>query len=224
MTNSVNANPNRSRADRASTKSARSFRAWVWPTSSSPSYGGSCRPVSVAPTTSPFPQPAAANHWTDNGSSGLCYWMGLESVFAPQDRRVLVADMRSAGGPDIGINIKPLAQANALLLDNLIIPGIRFFGWGIRWPVLDLPVDVSGSLLTPGRVGCHRHHRPTVHRVSQHPPPLRVGVGVRRDPVAVGGDAGGCGRPLRRRGCLAAPTPGGPAARGNFLAEESRWA
>ena len=74
------------------------------------------------------PQPAAANHWVDNGSSGLCYWMGLESVFAPQDRRVLIADMRSAGGPDIGVNIKPLAQANALLLDNLIIPGIRFFG------------------------------------------------------------------------------------------------
>ena len=78
-----------------------------------------------------FPQPAAANHWVDNGSSGLCYWMGLESVFAPQDRRVLIADMRSAGGPDIGVNIKPLAQANALLLDNLIIPGIRFFGWAI---------------------------------------------------------------------------------------------
>jgi len=48
-----------------------------------------------------FPRPAQNNSWTDNGSSGLCYWMGLESVFAPQDRRVLVADMRAAGGPDV---------------------------------------------------------------------------------------------------------------------------
>ncbi len=78
-----------------------------------------------------FPQPASANYWTDNGSGGLCYWMGLESVFAPQDRKVLVADMRPAGLPNIGINIRPLAQANALLLDNVVIPGIRFFGWVI---------------------------------------------------------------------------------------------
>jgi hypothetical protein len=78
-----------------------------------------------------FPQPAEENHWTANGSSGLCYWMGLESVFASQDRRVLIADMRPAGGPDIGINIRPIAQINALLLDNLFIPNIRFFGWMI---------------------------------------------------------------------------------------------
>jgi hypothetical protein len=37
--------------------------------------------------------------------------------------------MRAAGGPDFGVNIKPLAQANALLLDNVIIPNIRVFGW-----------------------------------------------------------------------------------------------
>jgi hypothetical protein len=76
-----------------------------------------------------FPVPAATNHWDANGSSGLCYWMGLESVFSQQDRRVLIADMRAAGGPDFGVNIKPLAQANALLLDNVIIPNISVFGW-----------------------------------------------------------------------------------------------
>ena len=68
-----------------------------------------------------FPQPEAANYWSDNGSSGLCYWMGLESVFASQDRQVLVADMRFAGLPSIGVNIKPLAQGNALLLDARVM-------------------------------------------------------------------------------------------------------
>ena len=76
-----------------------------------------------------FPQPAAENHWTGNGSGGLCYWMGLESIYAPKYRQVLVADMRPAGLPKIGIPITPLAQANALLLDNVLIPNIRFFGW-----------------------------------------------------------------------------------------------
>jgi hypothetical protein len=78
-----------------------------------------------------FPRPAAQNYWDANGSSGLCYWMGLESVFGQQDRRVLIADMRPAGGPDLGVNIRPLAQANALLLDNIIIPNIRLFGWAV---------------------------------------------------------------------------------------------
>ncbi len=76
-----------------------------------------------------FPEKASSGYWSDNGSSGLCYWMGLESVFASEDRRVLIADMRAAGGPDFGINIRPLAQVNGLLLDQVIIPNIRIFGW-----------------------------------------------------------------------------------------------
>ena len=57
--------------------------------------------------------------------------MGLESIYAPSYRQVLVTDMRPAGLPKIGFNIAPLAQANALLLDNVIIPGIAVFGWFI---------------------------------------------------------------------------------------------
>ena len=76
-----------------------------------------------------FPQPAAENYWTGNGSGGLCYWMGIESIYAPEDRQVLVSDMRPAGLPKIGIPITPLAKLNALLLDNLFIPNIQFFGW-----------------------------------------------------------------------------------------------
>ncbi len=76
-----------------------------------------------------FPTPASQNYWQANGSGGLCYWMGLESVFAPQDRQVLVADMRPAGLPKIGLNIAPLAQLNALIIDNVFKPGIAFWGW-----------------------------------------------------------------------------------------------
>jgi hypothetical protein len=76
-----------------------------------------------------FPMPAGQNHWTDNDSSGLCYWMGLESIFASKPREVLIADMRPAGLPPISVDIMPLAQINGFLLDNLFIPQIRVFGW-----------------------------------------------------------------------------------------------
>jgi len=76
-----------------------------------------------------FPKPAEQNYYDSNKSSGLCFWMGLESIYASQPRRVLIADMRSAGGPDFGINIAPLAKLNGVLLDNVFIPNIRIFGW-----------------------------------------------------------------------------------------------
>jgi uncharacterized membrane protein YphA (DoxX/SURF4 family) len=76
-----------------------------------------------------FPKPAEQNHWEGNGSSGLCYWMGLESVFASQPRQVLIADMRPAGLPTISLSITPLAKLNGILLDNLFIPQIQLFGW-----------------------------------------------------------------------------------------------
>ena len=76
-----------------------------------------------------FPLPAKQNHWIANNSSGLCFWMGLESVFASEPRQILVADMRPAGLHPISVNITPLAKLNGILLDNLFIPQIRIFGW-----------------------------------------------------------------------------------------------
>jgi hypothetical protein len=76
-----------------------------------------------------FPVPDSRNIYDANGSAGLCYWMGLETVYASQFRQVLVADMRSASLPRIGALITPLAQANALLLENVIKPNIAVFGW-----------------------------------------------------------------------------------------------
>ena len=76
-----------------------------------------------------FPKAAEQNFYDSNNSSGLCFWMGLESIYASQPRQVLVADMRQAGLPAISVSITPLARLNAVLLDNLIIPQIGVFGW-----------------------------------------------------------------------------------------------
>jgi len=76
-----------------------------------------------------FPKATAGNNYDVNGSSGLCYWMGLESINASQPRPVLVADMRAGGLPAISVDIAPLARMNGLLLDNVFIPNIRIFGW-----------------------------------------------------------------------------------------------
>ncbi len=76
-----------------------------------------------------FPIPAEQNFYDSNNSSGLCFWMGLESIYASQPRQVLVADMRPVGLPAISVSITPLANLNAVLLDNLIIPQIGVFGW-----------------------------------------------------------------------------------------------
>ena len=76
-----------------------------------------------------FPKPAAGNTYDVNGSSGLCYWMGLESLYASQPRPVLIADMRAGGLPALSVDIAPLARMNGFLLDNVFIPNIRIFGW-----------------------------------------------------------------------------------------------
>jgi len=73
---------------------------------------------------------------------------------------VLVSDMRPAGLPKIGLNIAPIAKANALLLDNVIIPNISFFGWVIWlaefWIFLSMLLGLFsrlGALVSIGVVG-----------------------------------------------------------------------
>jgi uncharacterized membrane protein YphA (DoxX/SURF4 family) len=89
-----------------------------------------------------LPQPAAENYWTANGSSGLCFWLGIESIYQDMPRQVLVADMQPAGLPKIGLPITPLAQLNGAIVDGVIIPNLGFFGWLIwlaeAWVVVSL--------------------------------------------------------------------------------------
>jgi len=76
-----------------------------------------------------FPKPAEKNYWDANGSSGLCYWLGIESVFANQPREVLKIPGAPVGIAQTGISITPLAQLNGLFLDNVVKPGIGVWGW-----------------------------------------------------------------------------------------------
>ncbi|HMO59162.1 MAG TPA: TQO small subunit DoxD [Roseiflexaceae bacterium] len=80
-----------------------------------------------------FPVANAEGRPDPNGSTGLCYWMGLETVYASQERKVLVADLQYIGGQQFGVNISPIAQLNAAFLDGIVKPNIAVFGyliWG----------------------------------------------------------------------------------------------
>jgi hypothetical protein len=64
-------------------------------------------------------------------SSGLCTWLGYESIFAAKERQVLVAELNYAGGPKIALDIGPLARLNGAIVDNIIKPNIRWTGYVI---------------------------------------------------------------------------------------------
>ena len=95
-----------------------------------------------------FPRPAVQNYWDGNGSGGLCFWLGMETIYANQPRKVLVSDMRPAGLPNAGIDIRPLAQVNAALLENLVKPSIAFAGWLIWLAEFTVFVSLLLGLLT----------------------------------------------------------------------------
>ncbi len=68
-------------------------------------------------------------------TSGLCDWMGIESVWAQRPHPILVADMGSVGGPRLSFDIGFIAAGNGLFLDSFAIPNIRWFGyvvWGME--------------------------------------------------------------------------------------------
>jgi hypothetical protein len=64
-------------------------------------------------------------------TSGLCDWMGIESVWAKRSHPVLVADMSPVGGPRLSLDIGFIAAGNGLFLDNFAIPNIRWFGYAV---------------------------------------------------------------------------------------------
>jgi hypothetical protein len=65
-------------------------------------------------------------------SSGLCTWLGYESIFANKpNREILVAELNYAGGPRIALNIGLLARLNGAVVDSIINPNIRVMGYVI---------------------------------------------------------------------------------------------
>jgi uncharacterized membrane protein YphA (DoxX/SURF4 family) len=62
-------------------------------------------------------------------TSGLCDWIGIESVWAKQPRPFFVADLRPIGGPTLSIGLGWIARLNGFFLDKVVIPNLRWFGW-----------------------------------------------------------------------------------------------
>ncbi len=68
-------------------------------------------------------------------TSGLCDWIGIESVWSTRPRPFFVADMGSIGGPTLSVDLGFAARLNGLFLDNFVKPNIRWFGyviWGME--------------------------------------------------------------------------------------------
>jgi hypothetical protein len=79
-----------------------------------------------------------------NTSSGLCTWLGYESIFATKpNREILLTELQYAGGPRLSVNIGLLAQLNGLVVDNIIKPNIRLMGYVI-WLAEAL---IAGSMI-----------------------------------------------------------------------------
>lgn len=85
---------------------------------------------------------------TSQSGGGLCYWVGLESVYAPTFRRVLTADMRTIGLPRIGVDISPLARLNALFIDNVIKPNLGLTGYLIWGAELFIAISLFFGLFS----------------------------------------------------------------------------
>jgi hypothetical protein len=68
--------------------------------------------------------------WRLQRTSGLCDWIGVESVWAQQPRPFFVTNIPD--GPRLSVDLSWAAQLNGLFIDNVVKPNIRWFGW-IIW-------------------------------------------------------------------------------------------
>ena len=62
-------------------------------------------------------------------TSGLCDWIGLESVWSTQPRPFFVANIDNQGAPEIAVDLGWAARLNGLFIENFVMPNIRWFGW-----------------------------------------------------------------------------------------------
>jgi len=58
-------------------------------------------------------------------TSGLCDWIGVETVWSERPHPLLVANIDNQGDPEIVVDIAPLAQLNGLFLKNVVQPNIQ---------------------------------------------------------------------------------------------------
>ena len=65
-------------------------------------------------------------------TTGLCDWIGVETVWSERPRRFFVTNLDNQGQPEIALNVSWIAQLNGLFLKNFVQPNIRWFGY-IIW-------------------------------------------------------------------------------------------
>lgn len=78
-------------------------------------------------------------------TSGLCDWIGVESVWASRPRSILVADLP---GFRIGLPIGWAAALNGAFIDAVVKPNIRWFGYLIVLSEAFIAVSMLLGLLT----------------------------------------------------------------------------
>jgi hypothetical protein len=64
-----------------------------------------------------------------NRTSGLCDWIGVEIVWSKQPRPFFVTNLDNKGPAELSLNLGWAARANGYLLEHLVKPNIRWFGW-----------------------------------------------------------------------------------------------
>lgn len=62
-------------------------------------------------------------------TSGLCDWLGVESVWAERPRNFFVANLDNQGPPEIALNLSWAVRLNGWVVNNIIMPNIRVAGW-----------------------------------------------------------------------------------------------
>jgi hypothetical protein len=90
----------------------------------------------------------AANGDLKRDGDGLCDWLGIEAHYANKDRILLQADLIYVGGPNLGVNIRPLAEVNATIIENIIKPNIRWMGYVIFYSEAAIAVLLALGLFS----------------------------------------------------------------------------
>lgn len=63
-------------------------------------------------------------------TSGLCDWVGLESVYASRERSFFVT-YSADGGTIFSVSLDPLVKLNGFFVDRVVQPAFGAFGWVI---------------------------------------------------------------------------------------------
>jgi hypothetical protein len=62
-------------------------------------------------------------------TSGLCDWLGIESIYGSRERSFFATDFNNDGVPEIGPSLSWLVRLNGLFVEKMVMPNLSWFGW-----------------------------------------------------------------------------------------------